>query len=61
MKHVIYPGGLMRCCLKSLEDFDDSQSEVNQLVPCKWCDSYMILTKRGWEWSTARQSQGDLV
>lgn len=39
-------GGLMRCCLETLNDKCEQKIKYGEVIPCKYCKSTMILTKR---------------
>lgn len=49
-------GGLMRCCLASLDDHvverdEDQHFKEGEILPCKWCKSSMIFTDGAWQWN----------
>ncbi len=39
-------GGLMRCCLETLNDKREQKVKYGEVIPCKYCTSTMILTER---------------
>lgn len=52
-EELIYPGGLMRCCLQTW----DIAIKVRpagwidgDILTCKYCDSQMIRTNDVWRW-----------
>lgn len=49
-------GGVMRCCIKTLEDAlaDGSLVDGKQgdLLPCKYCRSRLRFTDGAWEWDS---------
>lgn len=36
-------GGLMRCCIETLSDMSQQLINYNDIIPCKYCTSTMIL------------------
>lgn len=43
-------GGLMRCCIKSLDDYEGDEA-VGTVLHCKYCMSGMVVAPDGvWEW-----------
>ena len=49
---TVWQGGLMRCCLKTLEDEElDKEPEIDQILECKYCDEEMIYREDGWHWN----------
>jgi len=49
---IVWQGGLMRCCLKTLVDEEfDKEPEIGQTLGCLWCDEEMIYKEDGWHWS----------
>jgi len=51
-------GGLMRCCLKSLDDEMVHRKDYHQvfgaedeILKCRWCDSEMIYKEGYWQWN----------
>lgn len=54
----IYHGGLMRCCLATLEDVVLGESFEGTIVPCKWCHKDSMILDRNnsgkelaWRWN----------
>jgi hypothetical protein len=44
-------GGLMRCCIGTLDESDlDREVHSGDVVHCKWCKSSMILEEGLWRW-----------
>lgn len=47
-------GGLMRCCLETLDDYypDGPKQKAleGQLLPCKYCRSSMVFRSGWWNW-----------
>lgn len=51
-------GGLMRCCIRTLTDAAvagelDGKADGDKL-PCRWCQSRMILDRGVWKWDQTR-------
>ena len=48
-------GGLMRCCLATLEElYPNGPAQVateGQVLPCAYCSSSMIFRAGYWEWN----------
>jgi hypothetical protein len=48
-------GGLMRCCLKTLDghypDGPAAKATEGEVLPCKHCSSSMIFKGGFWEWN----------
>lgn len=43
----------MRCCIKSLDDYEDDEA-AGTVLHCKYCTSGMVVAPDGvWEWSEA--------
>jgi len=57
-QHVkVNPGGLMRCCLASLNDHINhvqEQPKNFELFVCPHCTNRMIYKNGAWEWAGAR-------
>ena len=51
-ENLIRQGGLMRCCIQTIVDFDTDGMvpEENTSMGCKWCDSSVIYRDGAWEW-----------
>lgn len=58
-KYRIRHGGLMRCCLASLDDAmvaaDDAPNEKDTFA-CKYCGNPMVFQNGAWEWGGAISS-----
>lgn len=45
-------GGVMRCCIESINEHDDSQDQTGEVVQCNHCSSSLILNHKGiWIWN----------
>ena len=53
--YSVRKGGLMRCCLVTLDDHElETQGTAqDKPLPCKWCKSKMIHRAGAWEWLAA--------
>jgi len=59
MKHQIYPGGMFRCCIKTLEERDDSKDNNGKVVVCPHCNAELILKDGHWQWKdTSKNNLG---
>lgn len=51
----VHAGGLMRCCLQTLEEYYPDGPAVKaaegEVLPCKYCDSSVIFRAGYWEWN----------
>ena len=45
----IFTGGLMRCCLQTLDERTVPATEGEE-QPCKWCSSGAVFRDGGWRW-----------
>lgn len=47
-------GGLMRCCLQTLDDYypdgPADKASDGEVLPCKWCSHSMIFEAGAWRW-----------
>lgn len=43
-------GGVMRCCVETINEFDDSQSKEGDTVKCKYCEDKLTLQDGKWQW-----------
>ncbi len=54
MADLIYPGGLMRCCMTTLgrvrHDKTDTPQDGDEIA-CDHCESSMVWRGDGWHWS----------
>jgi hypothetical protein len=48
-------GGLMRCCLETLQEYypngPEARAAEGDLLRCKYCSSSMIFRSGSWEWN----------
>lgn len=44
-------GGLMRCCLATLNGSESLKEEDGEILPCKYCSSSMVFAKGIWGWN----------
>ena len=51
-------GGLLRCCLHSLDDemvhrrdYHQPFGAENETLKCRWCDNEMIYKEGYWQWN----------
>lgn len=54
MDRKVYPGGLMRCCLQSLYEDDETPNEEGETIQCKYTADplhNMIFRGDGWHWT----------
>jgi len=57
-------GGLMRCCLLSLDDYyvehPDFLDKEGDTIKCKWCSGDGMILKDGyWEWNHPLETGGE--
>ncbi len=54
MADLIYPGGLMRCCMTTLgrvrHDKTDTPQDGDEIA-CDYCESSMVWRGDGWHWA----------
>lgn len=53
MKYLVRTVGLMRCCLKTLEDrmpLCADEPKEGEKLPCDYCTSRMVFHDGAWEW-----------
>lgn len=43
-------GGVMRCCVETLNTTDGPEDE-GTVLPCKWCKSSLIVKGGVWRWN----------
>jgi hypothetical protein len=43
-------GGVMRCCIATLNDYEGPDEE-GTVVPCRHCSSSVIFRDGAWEWN----------
>lgn len=43
-------GGLLRCCLTTLDEAENLKEEEGETLHCKYCSSSMIFLNDAWEW-----------
>ena len=48
-KRKVKEGGLMRCCLATLQERDEEDKE-GQIINCKYCGDKMFFNGIYWEW-----------
>lgn len=50
------PGGMMRCCIKTLTEMavEGGGHIEGDKVPCRWCQSRMVLDGGVWKWDKTR-------
>lgn len=49
-------GGLMRCCIKSLQEDRPTNPQEGDVRPCKWCDATVIYKFGAWEWNREKET-----
>lgn len=50
-EHKLRPGGVMRCCIATLEiRTTKGPPEEGETLPCQWCSSGLIYRDGAWEW-----------
>jgi hypothetical protein len=50
----IRQGGLMRCCLLTLDQertTNKPPAKEGDIIGCKWCQAPMVFTRDAWEWA----------
>jgi hypothetical protein len=51
----VKPGGLMRCCTKTLDGFYPGgparKAREGEVLPCRWCANSMIFSGGFWQWN----------
>lgn len=62
--YQLRPGGLMRCCTKSLDDYlveHGVEQPIGTVVACKWCSNYgAVLAPDGvWQWNRLGRSRAE--
>lgn len=52
---LIHLGGLMRCCLATIDDYRDVgglvDKRIGDVIKCKYCKSSIRLENDGWRWA----------
>lgn len=52
----IATGGLMRCCIATLDAMAEQPCHEGQEVCCQWCkDGRMVLHNNHWKWNRSAQ------
>lgn len=56
---LVSTGGVLRCCLKTLQEAEDSVL-LSEVVPCQWCDDGMAFFEDIWQarWYVERRLKG---
>ena len=48
---LIRPGGLMRCCVQTLNELPaDRVDREGEVLKCNYCEGWMRFCKGAWEW-----------
>ena len=53
-KYRVRPGGLMRCCLSSLDELQMTSAEMpkeGDKLRCIYCSHSMVYREGSWEWA----------
>ena len=51
LEHRLRPGGVMRCCVATLEKRAlDNPPYEGERLPCDYCSSALIYRDGAWEW-----------
>ncbi len=45
-------GGMMRCCLATLEECQNLPTVDGSEVQCKWCEARLVLRGGVWSWTS---------
>lgn len=45
-----HPGGLMRCCIETLEKRSPDQPVEGMVLGCDWCSDFMRFEQGAWRW-----------
>ena len=48
--YKIAMGGLMRCCVATLDERCDEPVPEGGAIPCRWCSSRVVLKDGVWQW-----------
>ena len=59
----VYFGGLMRCCIATIEEMDFQElsdlSTERSVLSCKYCKSTMIFKVDHWRWNSQFQEKSN--
>lgn len=44
-------GGVMRCCIKTLDESEHLREVEGEILKCKWCSSSLRFRAGAWEWN----------
>jgi hypothetical protein len=54
-RDLVRTGGLMRCCLASINELygndPDHRASGGDVLGCRWCSSTMTFRDGAWEWN----------
>lgn len=60
MADKVHTGGLMRCCIKSLDqDPLYGKGKEGDQVNCKWCKDVIVFKEGAWRWIGAKVESGN--
>ena len=49
------PGGLLRCCVQTIEERpDEPEPSEGDVMECKWCSDSVIFRDGAWEWNRTK-------
>lgn len=52
LTHAYAPGGLMRCCIATIDRrAGEGAPVVGEVLPCDYCDSSVIYDVSAWRWN----------
>lgn len=54
-RHMLRPGGVMRCCIATLEKraLSASPPAEGEKLPCDYCSASLVYRDGAWEWDHA--------
>ena len=44
-------GGVMRCCIETLDTTPMTTEDEGTVLPCRWCKSSLRVRDGAWEWT----------
>lgn len=48
-------GGLMRCCIQSIQEYEDVAPADDDWLQCAHCNEALIYRDGAWEWASGRR------
>ena len=50
MRKPLHIGGVLRCCIASLDEYEEGPDEEGTVLPCNFCSSALHVVDGAWRW-----------